>query len=97
MLCFVPIINLFCLNRTEDHLEEALRNVEELSERIAEQESTIKSLTKQVWLKEELFQGFCCIIVKSLGFICPNRAVNSNGFIAIQVTLKINYDNQSFN
>ncbi|XP_074615287.1 uncharacterized protein LOC141858821 [Acropora palmata] len=33
--------------RTEDHLEEALRNVEEMSERIAEQDSTIQTLRKE--------------------------------------------------
>ena len=37
-----------CQNRTEDHLEEALRNVEEMSERIAEQDSTIQTLRKEV-------------------------------------------------
>ena len=39
--------NLF-VNRAEDHLEEALRNIEELSEKLAEQDTTIKSLRKQV-------------------------------------------------
>ena len=38
----------YFVDRTEDHLEEALRNIEELSEKVAEQDTTIKSLRKQV-------------------------------------------------
>jgi len=41
-------MQLFLVYRAEDQLEEALRNVEELSERLEEQDSTIKSLRKQV-------------------------------------------------
>ena len=44
----VDVYDCNCQNRTEDHLEEALRNVEEMSERIAEQDSTIQTLRKEV-------------------------------------------------
>ena len=44
------LISGLFLNRAEDHLEESLRNVEELSDKLAELETTIKSLRKQVCL-----------------------------------------------
>lgn len=42
------LISGLFLNRAEDRLEESLRNVEELSDKLAELETTIKSLRKQV-------------------------------------------------
>ena len=47
----IPSFDLSFVNRAEDHLEETLRNIEELSEKVAEQDTTIKSLRKQVlWI-----------------------------------------------
>ena len=46
MICLSSVA--FFFDRAEDHLEESLRNVEELSDKLAELETTIKSLRKQV-------------------------------------------------
>lgn len=55
---FHRLIYHYFVNRAEDHLEETLRNIEELSEKVAEQDSTIKSLRKQVtWIGNKLHVG----------------------------------------
>jgi len=59
----VDVYDCNCQNRTEDHLEEALRNVEEMSERIAEQDSTIQTLRKEVIM---IIIWIMCHVCKSL-------------------------------